>query len=405
MGRTIIHVDMDAFYASIEQRDDPSLAGRPVIVGGVTGKRGVVSAASYEARRFGVHSAMPMARARKLCPDGAYLRGDMEKYRVASGEIRAIFSSYTPLVEPLSLDEAFLDVTASLRLWESHERIGREIKERIRDGLALTASVGIASNKLVAKVASDREKPDGLVIVEPGEEAEFLRDLPVGEMFGVGKVSARRMAGLGIETIGQVAEMPREQLKRLFGKQGERLFERARGIDESDVVADTEAKSISHETTFSDDVGDEKELRRTLALLADRVSARLRQEGLAASTVGVKVRLADFTTMSRERSLKEPVNADNDIFSTSWTLFGETPLGGQKIRLLGVTASRLDRPSSQMSLFSGEGEKSRNAMKAIDSIRQKFGDDAIGRASSVPAAPARQRHKENEREQDDNEPL
>jgi DNA polymerase-4 len=196
--------------------------------------------------------------------------------------------------------------------------------------------------------------------------------------------------------------MPREQLKRLFGKQGERLFERARGIDESDVVAEAEAKSISHETTFSDDVDDEKELRRTLALLADRVSARLRQEGLAASTVGVKVRLADFTTMSRERSLKEPVNADNDIFSISWTLFGETPLGGQKIRLLGVTASRLDRPSSQMSLFSGEGEKSRNAMKAIDSIRQKFGDDAIGRASSAPVPPRRQ---ESKHEENNNEPL
>ena len=380
MGRTIIHVDMDAFYASIEQRDDPSLAGKPVIVGGVSGKRGVVSAASYEARRYGVHSAMPVARARRLCPDGVFLQGSMEKYCAVSAQIREIFDSYTPLVEPLSLDEAFMDVTASLQLWESAEKIGREIKERVRDGLDLTASVGIAPNKFLAKIASEHGKPDGLVIVGEGEEAEFLRDLPVREIFGVGKVTARRMTEHGIATAGRLAEMSRQDLRRLFGKQGERLYERARGIDDSEVVAESEAKSISHETTFDDDVGDEKALRRTLAVLSDRVSARLRQEKLVASTVGVKVRLADFTTLTRERSLKEPVDADNEILSISWSLFEETPLGGQKIRLLGVTASGLDMPSGQMSLFSDAGEKNRQTMKAVDNIRRKFGDGAIGRA-------------------------
>lgn len=391
MGRTIIHVDMDAFYASIEQRDDPSLAGRPVIVGGVTGQRGVVSAASYEARRYGVHSAMPVSRARRLCPDGIYLRGDMEKYRAVSERLRAILSSYTPLVEPLSLDEAFLDVSASLRLWESAENVGREIKERVRGELDLTASVGIAANKFLAKMASDHGKPDGLVIVKLGEEAEFLRDLPVRLIYGVGKVAARRMTERGIGTIGQLAEMSRQELRRLFGKQGERLCELARGIDESEVVAEAEAKSISHETTFDVDIGEAKMLRRTLASLSDRVSGRLRQEELVASTVGVKVRLADFTTLSRERSLAEPVDADNEIFSIAWNLFRETPLGGQKVRLLGVAASGLGRRSGQMSLFSESGKKSRRTMKALDNIRRKFGDDVIGRASQ--AAPTKKQTK------------
>jgi DNA polymerase-4 len=381
MGRTIIHVDMDAFYASIEQRDDPSLAGRPVIVGGVTGQRGVVSAASYEARRFGVRSAMPVARARKLCPEGAFVSGDMPKYVAVSRELRGILSSYTPLVQPLSLDEAFLDVTAALRLWESAEKIGREIRERIRGELALTASAGIAPNKFLAKMASEHCKPDGLLVIKPGDETDFLRDLPVREVYGVGKVTARRMAERGIGTISQLAEMSRPELRRAFGKQGEKLYELARGIDDSEVVADTEAKSISHETTFDVDVDDEKRLRRTLGVLSDRVSCRLRQEGLVASTVSVKVRLADFTTSTRERSVKEPVDADNEIFSMAWTLFKETPLGGQKVRLLGVGVSGLDGDSGQMSLFSEGGEKNRKAMMAVDNIRRKFGDAAIGRAS------------------------
>lgn len=394
MGRTIIHVDMDAFYASIEQRDDPTLAGRPVIVGGVTGKRGVVSAASYEARRFGVHSAMPVSRARKLCPDGVFVSGSMEKYVAVSKELREILMSYTPLVQPLSLDEAFLDVTAVLRLWEGAENIGREIKRRVRDELDLTASVGIAPNKFLAKMASDHGKPDGLLVIKPGEEEAFLRDLPVREIYGVGKVTARRMTELGILTIGRLEEMSRQDLRRAFGKQGERLYELARGIDESEVIAETEAKSISHETTFDVDVGDEKQLRRTLAVLSDRVSARLRQEELAASTVGIKVRLADFTTLTRERSLKEPVDGDNEIFSMAWTLFKETPLGGQKVRLLGVTASGFDGDSGQLSLFPDRGEKSRKTMRAVDNIRRKFGSAAIGRASR--AVKTRQEAGENE---------
>jgi DNA polymerase-4 len=398
MDRTIMHVDMDAFYASIEQRDDPSLLGKPVIVGGVTGQRGVVSAASYEARRFGVRSAMPVSRARRLCPEGVFLSGDMKKYAGVSKQLRAILASYTPLVEPLSLDEAFLDVTASLQLWGTAEKIGREIKQRVREELNLTASVGIAPNKFLAKMASDHSKPDGLLIIKPGEEEEFLRDLPVREIFGVGKVTARRMTEQGIHTIGHLAERSRERLRQVFGKQGERLYELARGIDNGEVVADTEAKSISHETTFDVDVGDEKKLRRTIGLLADRVSARLRQEELAASTIGVKVRLADFTTLTREKSLKEPVDADNEIVTIAWSLFQATPLGGQKIRLLGVSASGLDRASDQMSLFQDKSEKNRKTMRAVDNIRRKFGTAAIGRASQAEPSEDEAKHKKSLKE-------
>ena len=399
MTRTIIHVDMDAFYASIEQRDDPSLAGKPVIVGGVTGQRGVVSAASYEARRYGVRSAMPVSRARRLCPEGIYLPGDMAKYRAVSDRLRAIFSSYTPLVEPLSLDEAFLDATAVIKLCGGGEKIGREIKERVRAELDLTASVGVAPNKFLAKMASDHDKPNGFVVIKPGDEAEFLFALPVSSIHGVGKVTGRRMAERGIDTIGQLAEISREELRRLFGKQGDRLHELSRGIDESEVVAEAEAKSISHETTFDEDVADEKTLRKTLNSLSDRVGVRLRQEELVAGVVGVKVRLADFTTITRERTLPEPVDADNSIFLMAWRLFQDVPRGGQKVRLLGVTASGLNRPSGQMSLFPGEREKNQKTMRAIDDIRKKFGDAAIGRASRVTPAARRKKDKKDSPEE------
>ncbi len=375
---------MDAFYASIEQRDNPSLAGKPVIVGGVGGQRGVVSAASYEARTYGVHSAMPLKTARRLCPEGAFLPVNMEKYAAVSKQLHAILSSYTPLVEPVSLDEAYLDVTASEKLYGGVENIAREIKRRVRDELNLTASVGIAPNKFLAKMASEHGKPDGFVVIEPGEEADFLRGLPVQRIHGVGKVSARCMTELEIETIGQLAEKSREELRRLFGKRGDRLYELSHGIDDDEVVAEAEAKSVSHETTFEKDTDDMELIRRTFAELSDMVSARLRQEGLVARTIGIKVRLADFTTMTRGRTLSEPADTDDRIFQVSWKLFHAVPLGGQKIRLLGVVASGLDRPSGQMTLFSDSGERSRRTMSTIDNIRRKFGDSAISRASQEP---------------------
>ncbi|UCD59284.1 MAG: DNA polymerase IV [Candidatus Hydrogenedentota bacterium] len=389
MTRTIIHVDMDAFYASIEQRDNPSLMGKPVIVGGVGGQRGVVSAASYEARRYGVRSAMPLRSARRLCPEGTYLPVDMEKYHAVSERLRSILSSYTPNLEPISLDEAFLDVTASTKLCGSAERMGREIKERVRNALNLTASVGIAPNKFLAKMASDHGKPDGLVVIQPGGEADFLRDLPVDRMHGVGKVMARHMAEHGIDTIGRLAEMSREELRRLFGKHGERLHELSLGIDNDEVVAEAEAKSISHETTFDVDVEDREELRRTLASLSDRVGERLREERLVAATIGIKVRLADFSTVHRERTLSEVVDGDDQIFMVAWNLFQALPLSGQKVRLLGVVASGLERPSGQLQLFSEMEKRSRRTMSTIDNIRRRFGHAAIGRASQ--AKPANRR--------------
>jgi len=396
MSRTIIHVDMDAFYASVEQRDNPSLMEKPVIVGGAGGERGVVTTASYEARKYGIHSAMPLKKAHHLCPKGIFLPVDMEKYQAVSEQIRSILISYTPRVEPVSLDEAYLDVTASAKLYGDAEKIGREIKQRIKNELNLTASVGIAPNKFLAKIASDHGKPDGYVVVSPGEEVAFLKGLPVQRLPGVGKVTARRMSDLGLGTIGQLAAKSREELRRLFGKYGERLHELSHGVDNDEVIAEAVAKSISHETTFEVDVDDGESLRKTLALLSDRVSVRLRQEQLVAKTIGVKVRLADFTTMHRERTLLEPVDTDDQIFSVAWALFQTVPLKGKKVRLLGVVASGLSQPPAQLGLFSEGGERNRRAMSAIDNIRRKFGHTAIGRASHSQAKKENKRHTTDE---------
>jgi DNA polymerase-4 len=397
MSRTVIHVDMDAFYASVEQRDNPSLMGKPVVVGGAGGERGVVTTASYEAREYGVHSAMPLKMAHRLCPEGIYLPVNMEKYHAVSEQIRSILASYTPLVEPVSLDEAYLDVTASAKLHGDGEKIGSEIKHRIKTDLDLTASVGIAPNKFLAKVASDYGKPDGFVVVKPGKEVDFLRDLSIQRIPGVGKVTTRRMAELGMETIGQLAEKSQEELRRLFGKHGERLHGLSHGIDDDEVIAEAETKSISHETTFETDVDDSDMLRKTLALLSDKVSVRLREEKLVAKTIGTKVRLADFTTMHRERTLLEPVDADDQIFSVVWNLFRAVSLGGKKVRLLGVSASGLSQPPKQLGLFSEQGERNRRAMNTIDNIRRKFGDTAIGRASQ---SRAKKRNPKSKTEQE-----
>jgi DNA polymerase-4 len=340
---------------------------------------------------------MPLRKAQRLCPEGIFLPVDMDKYAAVSRQLHSILSSYTPLVEPVSIDEAYLDVTASERLYGGAEKIGREIKQRVLAELNLTVSVGIAPNKFLAKIASDLEKPDGFVVVRQGTEIEFLRDLPVSKIPGVGKVTTRRMAGLGIGTIGQLAEKSRIELRRLFGASGERLHELSHGIDTSEVVAEAQAKSISHETTFEQDVADVEYLRKTFSMLADRVSARLREEQLTARTIGIKVRLADFTTMHRERTLSEPTDADAHIFSLAWDLFQKVPLGGQKIRLIGVEASDLNQPSGQLHLFTDGGDRARKALTTIDNIRRKFGDEAIGRASHIGGK------KEPEEEDDDTE--
>src|SRR5439155_7141135 len=286
----ILHVDMDAFYASVEQRDRPELRGLPVIVGGSAEGRGVVCAASYEARKFGVHSAMPAVTARRLCPQGIFLPPRMEHYAQISRQIREIFQSFTPLIEPLSLDEAFLDVRGCEGLFGSAPEIARKIKERVRAETELTASVGVAANKFLAKLASDLKKPDGLVVIEPTQVEAILAPLPVGRIWGVGAKGEKRLHALGIRTIGQLAALPEQVLVDHFGDNGRHLWRLARGIDDRQVVPDEEAKSISTETTFARDIGDRDVLRSWLLDLVEHLGRRLRRVGVHARTIELKVR-------------------------------------------------------------------------------------------------------------------
>ena len=303
--RWILHVDMDAFYASVEQRDDPSLKGRPVIVGG-TGPRGVVAAASYEVRKFGVRSAMPMREALSRCPDAICIRPRMSHYQSVSRQIFTVFSAFTPLIEGLSLDEAFLDVTASIAAFGPADSIAAEIKRRVLAETALTCSVGVAPNKLVAKIASELRKPDGLVVVRPDGVTALLDPLPLRRLFGLGPKTAPRVEALGIRTLGELRQASTEVLRPVFGRYAERVRQRAAGIDDRPVVPDLEEVQISTEETFDTDIEDHAQLRSELIRLADRSGARLRERGLAASCVTVKIRRADFATYTRQRHIEPP---------------------------------------------------------------------------------------------------
>jgi DNA polymerase-4 len=386
---TILHVDMDAFYASVEQRDRPELRGRPVIVGGVGG-RGVVSAASYEARRFGVHSAMPTATARRLCPDGVFLPVRMGHYVTIARQIREILLSFTPLVEPLSLDEAFLDVAGCEGLFGPAPEIARRIKERVRAETALTASVGVAPNKFLAKLASDHGKPDGLVVVPPEGVAEFLAPLPVGRLWGVGAKAEERLQSLGVRTAGQLAALPERLLADRFGEAGRHIWELAHGRDGRTVVPDRAAKSVSSETTFARDVGDRETLRTWLLDLADHLAGRLRQQGLRARTVELKVRSSDFRTRTRSLSLPEATDATDVLWQAARGLFERTVTRDVlPLRLLGVGVTNLVRePAVQGQLFD-DGERQRQAAldRAIDAIRGQLGHGAIRRGSLLDPPP------------------
>ncbi len=382
----ILHVDMDAFYASVEQRDRPELKGRPVIVGGTPEGRGVVSAASYEARRFGIHSAMPAATAVRLCPHGVFLRPRISHYAEVSRQIHEVFDRFTPLVEPLALDEAFLDVRGSVGLFGSPIEIARKIKDTIVRELGLVASVGVAPNKFLAKVASDLEKPDGFVVVEKGTEQDFLDPLPVGRLWGVGRVSGRAFEQLGIRTIGQLARMPQETLASRFGSVGEHLWQLAHGLDDRPVVPEHQAKSISHETTFERNVDDREILRAWLLDLTDQVSRRVRRHGIRGRTVQLKVRFADFRTITRSQSLPEPTDVTEELWKAAGRLFDlrlPTPL--PPVRLLGMGVSGLERSGEEQGLlFDGEErERQRRLDGVTDRIRERFGADSIGRASTV----------------------
>lgn len=375
---TILHVDLDAFFAAVEQRDRPELAGRPVIVGGDPRGRGVVSAASYEARAFGVHSALPLRTAAARCPGGVFLPVDGAKYRRESRRVMEILGRFTPLLEQVSIDEAFLDVAGSEALFGSPEEIARRIKAEVRGEVGLTASVGAATTKLVAKVASDLRKPDGLVVVPPGQEAAFLAPLPIGRLWGVGEQTRAVLAEYGVHTIGDLVELPVDVLVRRLGAHAATLHERGRGIDPSPVTGDVAAKSVSHEHTFDVDTADAEVIERTLLALAEGVASRLRAGHVRASTVAVKVRDSAFHTVTRQRTLSEPTDLADPIFRTALELV-RPEVRGRLVRLLGVGAHGLNEPA-QMGLFPTEDPRRRKAVEAQDEIRRRYGSRALTRA-------------------------
>ncbi len=386
---TVLHVDMDAFFASVEQRDDPALRGRPVIVGGI-GPRGVVSAASYEARRFGVRSALPTATARRLCPQGVFLPVRMALYAQVARQIRAVLLSVTPLVEPLSLDEAFLDVRGYEPLLGPTPDIARHIKERIRAETGLTASVGVAPNKFLAKLASDHGKPDGLVVLPPEQVSDFLAPLPVGRLWGVGARGEQRLHALGVRTIGQLAALPEAVLADHFGKAGRHLWALAHGRDDRPVTPDRDARSISTETTFPEDVGDRAALRAWLLDLVDELAGRLRQAGVRARTVELKLRSADFRTRTRALSLPEATDVTATLWAATLQLFGRSVAGEVlPLRLLGVGASNLTRGGpAQGQLFEDAERKRAEALdRTIDAIRGRLGRGAIRRGNLLDIEP------------------
>lgn len=380
----ILHIDMDAFYASVEQRDNPSLVGKPVIVGGSAEGRGVVAAASYEAREFGVHSAMAAARAKRLCPHAVFIKTRIDYYAAVSRQIREIFERFTPLVEPLSLDEAFLDASGSEAIFGSSAEIGRQIKQSLRDELGLVASVGVAPNKFVAKIASDLKKPAGFVVVEPGEIQAFLDPLQVGRLWGVGKVTGQVFERLAIRTIGQLRQMPLETLNDLFGSSGQHYWQLAHGIDDRRVVPDREAKSISNETTFAEDIADMDVLRAWLVDLVEQVARRLRRHDLRGRTVELKVRFADFKTISRSLTLAKPTNITQELLDAGVELLTKRlPSRHLPIRLLGFGVNRFDDAvTTQQQLFDQpDRERHQELDRVADQITERFGKLAIRRGA------------------------
>ena len=338
MVRHIIHADLDAFYAAVEQLDNPELRGKAVLVGGRPEGRGVVATASYEARRFGVHSAMPMATAARQCPEGIIVRPRFDRYREMSSQVMDIFRAITEIIQPVSLDEAYLDITdASAET--SPIAIAIDIKNRVRQEVGLTISVGLGTGKCVAKIASDFQKPDGLVVVPEGQEAEFLAPLPVGTLLGVGPKSAARLNDEDIHTIGDLAAMPDSWFARRFGKRGSSIRDRARGIDDEPVQTSREAKSVSSETTFPQDLSAVEEIRPVVERLSSSVASALGRKGISGRTVTVKMRLSDFTTFTRQTTLSHATHDDDTIVATAWTLMEREMTPGRAFRLLGVGVS------------------------------------------------------------------
>ncbi len=382
LKRVIVHVDMDAFFASVEQLLHPQYRGKPVIVGAQPGKRGVVSAASYEARRFGVHSAMPISTAYSLCPGGVFLPVDKAMYKKYSDKIFAVLARFSPLVEVASVDEAYLDLTGCPVLRDGLEYAGNIIKKSIFDDTGLSASVGIAPNKFLAKIASDQNKPDGLTIVKTGEEMAFLAPLKVEKIFGVGKKSVKSIHDRGIKTVGQLQAYTRNQLVSLFGSLGDSLYSYSRGSDSSMVCNDAPPKSIGKETTFEHDVQDKAYINAVLAQLSEDVGIRLRRESMYASCVTLKVRFDSFETITRSVSFELPVNEDHSVYSYARDLFDALVLH-RKVRLIGVTASKLSSDPQQLDLFFGATKDTQKLYVSLDKIRTKYGNGSIKLGASV----------------------
>ncbi len=388
MRRTILHVDMDAFYASVEQHDRPELLGKPVIVGAPPDRRGVVSAASYEARRFGVHSAMPSREAGRLCPHGIFLPVNMKRYEAASRQVFAIFERFTPLREPLSLDEAFLDVTGAGRIFGDGPAIARKIRAAIQAETGLTASVGVATNKFLAKIASDLDKPDGLTVVpsDPAAIKAFLAPLPAGRLWGVGKITRTELEKHGIRTVGDIQTAGLDHLRRVIGNStAVFLKELADGIDDRDVVTSRQEQSISRENTFDQDTEDRAEVARTLSSLVEDVGSQLRAAGRYATCVQIKLRWKGFETITRQKKLGSAVCDDFSLLVTARELFDREKLI-KPVRLIGVGVHGLtDKATFQLSLFTdpaNEVGKRESVSRAVDAIRRKFGPSSIRRASS-----------------------
>jgi nucleotidyltransferase/DNA polymerase involved in DNA repair len=390
MARLVAHVDMDSFFTAVEVLDNPGFSGKPVIVGadpkGGRG-RGVVSAASYEARKFGVHSAMPISTAYRLCPHGVFLPGRMSRYQEVSEQVMEVLSGFTPLVEQISVDEAFLEMTGCGRLLGKPTEMGMKIKRAVKEATGLTASVGIGPNKLVAKVASDLEKPDGLVVVGESEAGAFLAPLPIRRIWGIGpKTEESLKKSFRVSTVGELAGIPPERLEKKYGLMGRYLHARANGIDDDPVGCGDEAKSIGRETTFDADTSDLRQIHKIMVYLCDRVAARMRAAGTAGRTVTLKLRYESFETHTFRHTLAKPTDAYRELLEISEGLFQSNYQIGRKVRLLGVSVSNFSGTGPELELFQ-EGRKSRDKERqvdqAVDRVRKKFGKRSVIRAGEL----------------------
>ncbi|MFW6281851.1 MAG: DNA polymerase IV [bacterium] len=384
MELEIMHIDMDAFFAAVEQRDNPELKGKPVIVGGVSlSNRGVVSTASYEARKYGVHSAMPIKQAKRLCPEGIYLPGRHNKYKEVSKNIFEIFHKYTPLVEGISIDEAFLNLKGCHRLFGDSIEIGNRIKNDIQEKLGLIASVGLSKNKFLAKLASGMDKPDGFFIISESKINDILEPLPVNKIWGVGKKTNELLEKMGIKSIEELKKINLEELEVTFGKMGKQLYYLSRGIDNRKLVVDREIKSISHEETYNENIIDRNKILSSLMNISAKVSRRLRKKGFAGNTIFIKVRYGDFTTYTRRFTFKIPTNDTDFIYKKGLALLENNNLLNRPIRLLGLGVSNISKEKrEQLSLFTDKIKKD-EINETIDTLKDRFGDSSIVRARKL----------------------